>query len=183
MSDRPPAVIGKKTLWQRFKGAIFVAGPKDVKEALIEDVLKPSIRDFLADSLYSIVDVAIYGKGGTRGRGRRRGSGAARSVIDFTDPDRARDDRTIDNRRRGDEFDFSNIYFPDRHVADDVFNMMMEKLEEKGEVMVYYFYELAQLTPPHTLQNWGWKSLEGTGYNRGPDGVALVLPKPVLLKR
>jgi hypothetical protein len=172
------ATVEKKSLWQRLRGSIFVAGPKEVKESLIEDVIKPSIRDFIADGLYTIVDVAVYGKSSNRRRcGGRVVSRDSKSPIDFTQPSREK------QRRRSSGYDFNNLYFADRYEADEVFDALVEELQDKGEVSVYYFYELAGVTAEYTDQSWGWTSLEGTGYNRGPDGVALALPKPVPLRK
>lgn len=173
------AVVEKKGIFRRFRDSIFVAGPAEIKDSLIEDVIKPSIRDFIADGLYTIVDVAVYGRSSNRKRrgGRVVTRGDVRSPIDFTQPSRDR------SRRRSSGYDFNNLYFEDRFEADEVFDALVEELQDKGEVSVYYFYELAGVTAEYTDQSWGWTSLEGTGYNRGPQGVALALPKPVPLRK
>lgn len=173
------AVVVKKSIWQRFRAAIFVSKPGEIKDYIIDNVLIPNTIDLLADIAYGTIDAALYGKSSRR-RGRRRGKETTHSVIDFTNPDR---DRIVDTRRSGDIFDFGSVFFPDKQSADEAFDLLQEELENNGEVTCYYFCDIAEITPPHTLQNWGWKTLEGTGYNRGPEGVALVLPKPVLLKK
>lgn len=172
-----------KNLWQRCKSAIFVAGPKEIKKALVEDVILPAIKDTFADMLYSVVDVAIYGRGASRHRGR--GSGARHSsngssVIDYNaESTKKRKNRTT---RGSSGYDFDNVIFDTREEADDIFNDMVDTLNDYGEVTVYYFYERCGITAEYVDQNWGWKSLEGTGYIRTSEGISLDLPKPEWLK-
>lgn len=174
----------KKGPLKRLKESIFAAGPKEVKESIIKDVVLPSLKDFFADTLYTIVDVAIYGRGGgrvTRGRkGRGRSSGG---VIDYNKESTRKRDRDRDSGRRSTGYSLDNIFFPTREEADQVFDALVEELDDKGEVSVYYFYELAGITAAYTDQAWGWTSLEGTGYVRNEDGYALALPKPKLLNK
>ena len=173
-----------KTFLQRIRAAIFVSNPKDIKNALIEDVLIPSIRDTFADICYSIVDVAIYGRGA--GRRGRRGSRSTRSntsgstVVDYNkESTKNRKNRAT---RGSSGYDFDNVIYESREEADEVFNDMVDTLNEYGEVTVYYFYERSGITAEFTDQDWGWKSLEGTGYVFTSEGISLDLPRPVYLK-
>ena len=175
--------LPKRTMWSRIKGAIFVAGAREIKESLIEDVVKPTIKDFLADVLYATVDVALYGRSAKRGRkGGRVVTSNGRSVVDYS-AESTRNRNRREARRTSSGYDFRNIYFEDRYEADEVFDALVEEIQDKGEASVYYFYELCGVTAEYTDQQWGWKDLSGTGYDRGPEGIALLLPKPVYLKR
>ena len=174
----------KKGPFRKLKESIFAAGPKEVKESIIKDVALPSLRDFFADVLYTVVDVAIYGRGGGRTtRGRRGRVSKGSGVIDYNKESTRRADRDRDSGRRSSGYSFENLFFPSREEADAVFDALAEELEDKGEVSVYYFYELAGVTAVYTDQAWGWTSLEGTGYIRNEDGYALALPRPKLLKK
>jgi hypothetical protein len=183
--DDKPTVVAKgkvenRSLFRTLKEGIFAASPRDVKESIVHDVIFPAMRDFLADTAYTIVDVAIYGRGGSRpSRGRRHDKRSG--VFDYSkESTRRHDDR---DTRTSAGYRLDNIYFETRREADDVFDALVEELEEKGSVSVYYFYEVAGKTALYTDHNYGWTSLEGTRYKRSEDGYALVLPQPEKLKR
>ena len=173
----------KKGLFKRLKESIFAAGPKEVKESIVKDVIVPSLKDFFADTLYTVVDVALYGRGGGRSSRGRKGRKSSGGVIDYNKESTRRHDRERDSGRRSTGYSLDNIFFPTREEADAVFDALVEELDDKGEVSVYYFYELAGITAAYTDQAWGWTSLEGTGYIRNEDGYALALPKPKLLNK
>jgi hypothetical protein len=184
--DKPTVVakgkVEKRSLFRTLKEGIFAASPRDVKESIVHDVIFPAMRDFLADTAYTIVDVAIYGRGGSRpsrGRSGRKRSGSG--VFDYSkESTRRQEDR---DTRTSAGYRLDNIFFETRREADDVFDALVEELEEKGSVSVYYFYEVAGKTALYTDHNYGWTSLEGTRYKRSEDGYALVLPQPEKLKR
>lgn len=174
--------VEKRSLFRTLKEGIFAASPREVKESIVHDVIFPAMRDFLADTAYTIVDVAIYGRGGSRpsrGRSGRKRSGSG--VFDYSkESTRRQEDR---DTRTSAGYRLDNIFFETRREADDVFDALVEELEEKGSVSVYYFYEVAGKTALYTDHNYGWTSLEGTRYKRSEDGYALVLPQPEKLKR
>lgn len=175
----------KKTIWQRIKASIFVAGPKEIKAAIIEDVILPAIKDTFADTMYSIVDVAVYGRNASRhGRsrsGRRGSSRSSSSVIDYNKESTKNRNRSRSTRGSS-GYDFDNVIFDSREEADEVFQDLVDTLNEYGEVTVYYFYERSGITAEFPDQDWGWKSLDGTGYIYTSEGISLDLPKPVWLK-
>jgi hypothetical protein len=186
-SEKPKAIasgkVVKEALFKRFTKSIFVAGPKEVKESIIKDVLYPAVKDFFADCLYSIVDVAIYGRDGgghsvRRGKGR---SGTSRTPYDDISTANAKRGREV--RRTSSRYEFDDIWFDDRRLCDEVYDGMLQEIEEHGFCSVYYYFELAGVTAVHTDQNWGWYSLEGTGYKRTQQGWGLKLPDPEQRRR
>lgn len=179
--DEKPKVIVqgrvvKQSLFKRFAKSIFVAGPRDVKESIVSDVLIPAIKDFVADSFYTLVDVAIYGRGG--GGIRRGRSKGGKLTSEKTDYSSASTRRSKEVSRTSETYGFDDIWFDDRRECDVVYDKLLEELEDHGFVSVYYYFEICGKTAYHTDQHWGWYSLEGTGYRRSPEGWSLSLPKP-----
>ena len=158
----------KVGLLKRIRKSIFVGNKGDLKESFINDILFPTIRDFIADALYNAVDVALFGRdssGEYRYRGRRR-YGSSRTASRFYDdsPDRM---SAIDK-------------------ADDVRAALLEELYKSGKVTVYDFYDEAELTGEFTDQEWGWRSFgpnNDIGFLPTADGVSLILPEPEYLGR
>ena len=174
--------IVKESLFKRFIHGIFVAGPKEVKESIITDVLKPAIRDTIADSLYAIVDTAIYGREGGRVKRGRTVGGKLTSGTDYNGISTGRR-RSTDVGRTSAEYDFDDIWFPDRRDCDDIYDALVEELIEHDWVSVYYYFEVCGKTAQHPDHNWGWTSLEGTSYKHTANGYALKLPKPEQRRR
>lgn len=178
----------KKSYGQRFKDLIFVAGPEEVKESLIEDVIKPSIRDFIADMLYTAVDVAVYGRSGGGRKRRKGGRVTVRNDRELTDYNGVFGNRKKPKKTNG--YDFRDVMFDDRRDADLAFDDLYDMLCEKNVVDVATYYDIARehngrvlVEEDHTDRDWGWRSLDGTGYHHDADGYALILPKPEWLKR
>lgn len=179
----------KRSFGSRFKDLIFVAGPEEVKESLIEDVIKPSIRDFIADMLYTAVDVAVYGRSGTGRKHRKGGRVTVGNDKELTDYNGIFS-RGRKKPKKTNGYDFKDVRFDDRHDADNAFEELYDMLCEKNVVDVATYYDIARengghvlVEEDHTDRDWGWRSLEGTGYHRDGDGYALLLPKPEWLKR
>lgn len=179
----------KKSVGKWLKDLIFVAGPEEVKASLVEDVIKPTIRDFIADMLYTTVDVAVYGRSGG-GRKRKGGRVTVRGDKELTDYGGIFGKTNRKKPKRSNGYDFTDVRFEDRHDADDAYEDLYDMLCDKGVVDVATYYDIARenggkvlVEEDHTDRDWGWRSLDGAGYHHDSDGYALILPKPEWLKR
>lgn len=190
----------KVGLLKRIRKSIFVGNKGDLKESFINDILFPTIRDFIADALYNAVDVALFGRdssGEYRYRGRRR-YGSSRTASRFYDdsPTKYAKDakaaREHGRSRSSSRYIFENVVFHDTDrmsaidKADDVRAALLEELYKSGKVTVYDFYDEAELTGEFTDQEWGWRSFgpnNDIGFLPTADGVSLILPEPEYLGR
>lgn len=196
----PVATKEKLGLFKRIRKSVFVGSREDIKESFLSDILFPSIRDFIADTLYNTVDVVLYGRDerGYHYRGRRSRYGSGRAATRFYDdsPTKyARDAkaaREVGRSRTTSRYIFENVVFHDTDrmsaidKADEVRAALLEELYKSGKVTVYDFYDEAELTGEFTDQEWGWKSFgphNDIGFLPTSDGVSLILPEPEYLGR
>lgn len=192
----------KLSLGKRLRKSLFNGSKDDIRDSFTEDILFPSIRDFIVDSIYNTVDVLIFGRGeggGYRGRGRYRsyGRAATRESDRYIDgPTRyakeSRNAREHGRSRTSSRYVFENVIFHDTDTmsaiekADRVREALLQELYKSGKVTVYDFYDEAELTGEFTDQEWGWTDF-GPGNDIGflptSDGISLVLPEPKYLGR
>lgn len=160
----------------------------DVKERVVDDVLKPGALDFVSDMASSIieafaetalaaVDIIIWGEESERKRGgynsiydtkrrKRRGS-SKRSTI-----------RTDSSRK--DVYDYKEFPFDSREDAEEVRNDLKDILRQYEVVSVadFYRHELVNLDYSHADEKFGWEDLGAAYVSKGRGGkYYLNLPK------
>lgn len=161
----------------------------DVKERVVDDVLKPGALDFVSDMASSIieafaetalaaVDIIIWGEESERKRGgynsiydakrRKRGrSGSKRST------------RRTDSSRK-DVYDYKEFPFDCREDAEEVRKDLKDILRQYEVVSVadFYRHELVNLDYSHADEKFGWEDLGAAYVSKGRGGkYYLNLPK------
>ena len=189
----------RRGLFRRFKEAMFSASPEEILDSIIDNVLFPTIQDFMADTLYTIVDVAIYHRsGGRRGSGRRGyRRGSDRGIFDYsaasTDFTRGRDRRERTSYKNSSRYKFEEIIFDTMMDANDCYADIVEYLEEYPDITVYHFLEIAsdyvsdeirgEIKPDSQDQEYGWTKLDNVPISHEGGFYYLELPAPKPIKR
>lgn len=81
-----------------------------------------------------------------------------------------------------------DIWFPTEQEARECYLYIIDVIENDGFATVGKLYDKAQLTVPHTAENWGWtdfrraRILPGAN-DKGEDGWILSTPRPIGLER
>lgn len=161
----------------------------DVKERVVDDVLKPGALDFVSDMASSIieafaetalaaVDIIIWGEESERKRGgynsiydakrRKRGRGGSK-----------RSARRTDSSRK-DVYDYKEFPFDCREDAEEVRKDLKDILRQYEVVSVadFYRHELVNLDYSHADEKFGWEDLGAAYVSKGRGGkYYLNLPK------
>lgn len=184
----------KKSVWKSVGDKFISEDAEYVGSSIVDDILIPALRDLINDILHGAVDMT-FGGGGNYNRSRSRG----RSHISY--------DRMYDNRRsrsryrdRDDDDDYdrrpSRRRLPDcseyvfdprdfdrpsdaKRAADDMLEMMADRIEEYGEVTVAWFFDRVGEDAGWNAEDWGWTNLAGVkvrGSSRS--GWYIDLPRP-----
>lgn len=148
--------------------------PEDVTNAktyIIFDVLIPSIKDFLYESMGTI----LYGEEGRQ----KRTSSTKISYRRFYDE---KNNRTRDSRRNRSNFEYDDVVLDSRGEAEEVLAEMDELISIYGFVSVADLYDMVGITQPYTYNKYGWTSLNSASVTklRG-GGYLLNLPKALPL--
>ena len=183
----------KKSIWKSVGDRFISEDAEYVGSSLVDDILIPALRDLINDILHGAVDMTFGGGGYYRGSSRRGGRGG--SYISYNRYYDDRDSRRRRSRRdRYDDYDddddyviskrgidFSEFRFEYREDADDVFEMLCDRLEKYDQVELAYFLDKVGKTVPGnwTTEDWGWTNFAGTkvrGNSR--NGWYIDLPRP-----
>ncbi|MBS4930298.1 MAG: hypothetical protein KH020_03035 [Clostridiales bacterium] len=148
--------------------------PEDVTNAksyIIFDVLIPSIKDFLYESMGTI----LYGEEGRQ----KRTSSTKTSYRRFYDE---KNNRTRDSRRNRSNFEYDDVVLDSRGEAEEVLAEMDELISIYGFVSVADLYDMVGITQPYTYNKYGWTNLNSASATklRG-GGYLLNLPKALPL--
>lgn len=140
----------------------------DIKNHIVGDLVVPTIKDILLDSL-----AALLGVGGRRYSSSRRSSVDRVSYGKYYDDTRSRPAPA----RTAAMFNTDDVSFAEKGDAEFVLDRLFELLERYGVVRVTDFYDLAGVSVDYTAGKYGWNSLRNAKVMRTRDGYIIDLPR------
>lgn len=144
----------KKPLINRVVETLIHKDEVSIKEYLVFDVIVPSIKDTIVDTISMI----FYGSKSRRGdRGRVAKSGTRISYAEYykDDDDRRRRDRDrSSNRNESNNID--DILFETRAEAQEVLISLADIIDEYGSASIADFCDLCGVTEEYTDHKYGW---------------------------
>lgn len=177
------ATVRKKTGIARFVDSLISKDIKDMKTYLMDEVVKPTIRNTISDSIGGVLNIvqdsintALYGETGARVN-RKRSSNPSYMVP----YDRISTRTNNRNSNVDDPFHLDDLVFTSRGDAELVLRDMQEDIRRFGSVTVLTLFDLADQDAPYTGRKYGWKNLNGVRVRSVHDGYVIDLPRPVLL--
>lgn len=174
-ADERPALRGrvkkKSSIFKSVRDEFVSEDADNMGSYILHDILFPALHDLINDICHGAIDAA-FGGGGNYRPSRSRGRGGYISYNRYYDD---RDDRRRRRRRDRDDddddyivsrrnIDFSEFRFEYKDDAEDVLDMLCDRLEKYDEVTVAYFLDKIGKTVPGnwTVEDWGWTNLAGT---------------------
>lgn len=159
-------------------GDVFISEDiKNVKSYVLMDVLVPAIKKAISDIVTNGIDMILYGE---TGRSTKRAT-TDRFSYSSCYSDSKRDRPSKSSRAR---FDYDDIIFASRADAARVQEEMVNVIERYGYVTVLDYYDMAEITAPHTSSKYGWMSKQSIIHAdiiRARDGYVIKLPKALPL--
>ncbi len=140
----------------------------EIKHHIVGDLVVPTIKDILLDSL-----AALLGVSGRRSSVSRRSSVDRVSYGRYYEDSRA---RPVAARTTA-MFNTDDVSFAEKGDAEFVLDRMFEMLERYGVVRVTDFYDLAGVSVDYTATKYGWSSLRNAKVMRTRDGYIIDLPR------
>ena len=145
---------------------------KDIKSHIMDDVIIPTIKDLLMDTLGMLL-----GRGG-RGTGSRRSVSDKVSYAQYYSGGRYANNDSSKARPR---FDMDDIIFETRADAEALIDQINDMIDRYGVATVADLYDAADLTQPYTSNKYGWTNFRSAEVIRIRDGYIIKLPKIVPL--
>lgn len=155
-------------------GDVFISEDiKNVKSYVLMDVLVPAIKKAISDIVTNGIDMILYGE---TGRSSKRSSTDRFSYNScYSEPRSSRSSESSKGR-----FEYDDIIFASRSDAARVQEELANVIERYGFVTVLDYYDMAEITAPHTANKYGWMSKQSIIHAdiiRARDGYIIKLPK------
>jgi hypothetical protein len=155
-------------------GDVFISEDiKNVKSYVLMDVLVPAIKKAISDIVTNGIDMILYGE---TGRSSKRASTDRFSYSSCYSG--SRNDRPSESNRG--RFEYDDIIFTSRADAARVQEELANVIDRYGFVTVLDYYDMAEITAPHTANKYGWMSRQSIIHAdiiRARDGYIIRLPK------
>ena len=168
------ARIKKKSEVRKFADIFLPEDVSNVKKYIISDILIPSVKSFISDS----VNAFLYPNGG----GPRRSTVASKINYSGISTSRASGaSRNVNNVGSG--FDYDNIIFDTRGDAAAVLMALEGAIDQFGTASVGDLYDLAQVTTTnYAVNKYGWNDLRSAQVVGVRDGGFMIkLPRALPL--
>ena len=146
----------------------------------LEDYIVDTVLDIVNDSLHGIIDTVFDGHGTYRSGRRYTVYGSRSSSSNRSSSSQVKNVAKADNRT-------CRFEYPGDLTKDEVLDVFAElhiDFDRYHKISMFELYRLCGMTAEHTMDNWGWESLEGFSWRpegRDEDGVMkymIICPKP-----
>jgi len=195
--ERPkvePVVTGrvyhaKKPWYTRTKELFTGDDAHAVGSYVLLDVIVPSVRNLIADTLTTAIERTLFGDGRSV---RSRGGSTYGSYSAYNraysprsstgEPPWRREEEPRQMSRRGRAtHDFREIIIDNRQEAAMVLDTLTDMIERYEVATVSDMYDAANMTSEFTDRKWGWTDLRDAQIIRVRTGYLLQMPAPIPL--
>lgn len=156
--------IRKKSLLSRFTKSIIQGDVNSILLYIVDDVIVPAFKK----SIHDTVDILLYGEIGKPKKGSSSRV-AYNSIYDGREP--RRETKIFPG------YDFDEIVIETRGEAEEILSKMCEIIDAYGFTTVLDFYDMLDMTAPHTYNKYGWTDLKNASVYRVRDGYVIKFPR------
>lgn len=166
----------KPPWYKRLARGLVADDAQSIGDYLMTEVVLPSIRNLIADTVRGSTERLLFGSSRPRGRRGERESLRTRYDLMGEEP------RRLMSRESRSRHDFAEITLDSRAEAIDVIDSLEERIERYGAASVADMYDMLGVSGSYADRNYGWKSLRDADVRQTRGGWLLDLPRPELLR-
>lgn len=144
-----------------------------VKSYIMNDVLIPTAKEAILDTVSMILGVE------RRGAGSKKPSPARTSYGRYYEREH---EQGVPYNRVKARYVIDDFEVDDRGEAEYVLHELRSDIAEYGQVSVAVYYELIGVTGTHTDRNYGWDDLRTARIIPTRDAFVIRMPSPISLK-
>lgn len=176
------ARVKRESTAKKVVGEIIREDAKSVGETVLWDVIIPTVKNLISDTVTRGIESMLYG-GDTRPSRSRYG------YSDYSGYSRPKDRRDRSSERRPSrsarhaEPDRNEIIFDTRSDANDVIDCMSDLIDQYGQVSLADLNALIGASSNFIDDNWGWTDMGSFNVRQVRDGFMLTHDEPQSLKR
>lgn len=164
-----PVKMKKKGGLGKLFGTFISDDVQDIKSYLFKDVVIPTIKKTISDT----VDMILYGSSS-----KSRSTASRISYRSFYDEPRTRDR----DPRPAQGYSYDDIVLGSRGEAEEVLMRLNELIDTYQIASVADLYDLVGVVGNYTDNRYGWTNLATADVKRVRDGWMLVLPRALPIK-
>lgn len=181
-------VVRKQAWYKRFGRSLIADDVTNIREWIMVEVVVPSIRNLLADSIKGSTDRVLYGQA----RGRGRGFGYQGGYVGGVERPglRTRYDKMADgeprkmlSREARARHDFDGVVLDSHAEAAAVIDALIHRVEMFGAATISDLYDLVGVSGSYADRNYGWTDLRTADVREYGGAWLLDLPATELLTR
>lgn len=162
------------------KGGGLANEVRTIGNSLFEEIILPAVKSAVVDFFSNGVNMIMFGRESTRPRGDGRHTAYNRMHKGRQRSSRNR--RSSSQNIRQTEEIFEDIFFDERHDAENTLGRMMELTAEYGWATIGDLYSLVGLSSNYTHERYGWDDLRRCRIQFTTEGYVIDLPDPEYLK-
>lgn len=167
-------VRAKKGTMAKLADVFLAEDITEVKNYIIKDVIIPTVKRAVCDTIVNAANMLIYGTTRSSGVDVLGRNGTPASYVSYSSYSQNQPAKPTPGR-----YSFDDIVLPTHQEAEDVLRGMSDILASYPVVSVADFYELCGTNGAHTDHNYGWRSIAQAEIIRTKNGYVVKLPKPI----
>lgn len=179
---RKGQIVSTKKSFGRKMFDLFVGEEiSDIKKYLIEDLIIPGVKNTILDTLY----MAFYREHMDLGRSRNGSFYSYGGRRDYTRSYSGSSSRRTERPKKevsydsGEKVDYRNIVLERREDADQIVDILRERIYKTNSVSVAEFFDILGLDSKWTDNNWGWTDERDIGIRRVSSGYLIEVREAV----
>lgn len=171
--------VKKRTVLDKAGDAFLSEDARSVGEYIFWEVIIPTIKNGIADSIIGGLEMALFGSP------RRRSRSGGGKIVDYasysSDSRRNVSNHRVANTGYSNRYDYNNVYLDSRGEAEEVIASMEDLIRDYGEATVADLNGLVGITGKHTDIKWGWTDCRDFHVSRSGRGYVLDFNPPIYL--
>lgn len=165
--------VKKRGFMSKMKGSFISEDAGNVGEYVIKDVIIPTAKDLLFNSVRSALEMVLYGR--VR-KTSNRTSYSSISTGTYVYNGRSSTNSKKPSKPASAYFDVNNIMFDTRSDAENVLDDLVTLLENYPACTIGDFYDAMGQSAPYTAENYGWTNLSEAQVRSCRDGYYIDFP-------
>lgn len=154
------ATISKGPTKKSFASTFLQDDIHSVGTYVLSDVIVPAIKDLLFTTIANSLSMIMFGDIRYNGNAPSwTGNSVKKSSYAKTSYSRYYDQRETPRVERAGGYEYDDLIYSSRALADCVLAKMDEIIAEYGVVSVFEMYDLSNEDAPYTYQNYGWSNI------------------------
>lgn len=168
-------VAKKKPIGKKLLGLFISEDVPNIKDYILYDVLIPTIRSTIVDTIKNTTDMMFFGK--IQNSNRRNDTRSYTSYSNYYKDDKPRYARVAR------QFDVEDVIFETRADAEEVLATMRDLIRRYRCASVADFYEASGVQGNgYTDRDWGWFNLDNVRVVTYKNDWIIDLPRPEDIK-